>query len=66
MTDEKPNVYYELGYTHALEKPTVCLAREGTIIHFDLSGFKVIFFKTLRELEERLVKEVSGVFGLPR
>ena len=60
MTDEKPNVYYELGYTHALEKPTVCLAREGTIIHFDLSGFKVIFFKTLRELEESLFMRLAG------
>lgn len=60
LTDERPNVYYELGYAHALGKPMVCVARTGTNIHFDLSGFKMLFFNTYRELEESLIREVGG------
>jgi hypothetical protein len=61
LTDERPNVYYELGYAHALLKPVVCVARDGTSIHFDVSGFKVVLFNTYRELEERLRDEIDGV-----
>ena len=60
LTDERPNVYYELGYAHALGKPMVCIAREGTKVHFDVSGFKVALFSTYRELEEKLAHEISG------
>jgi len=61
LTDERPNVYYELGYAHALGKSMVCVARDGTNIHFDVSGFKVVLFSTYRELEERLTREIGGI-----
>ena len=44
VTPPNPNVFYELGYAHALEKPTVLLARRGGDLPFDISGYRVIFY----------------------
>ncbi len=46
ITPANPNVFYELGYSHALRKPTILLANrdETDRLPFDLSGFRVIFY----------------------
>ena len=39
------NVFYELGYAHALNKPTILLANRLTEeLPFDISGYRVIFY----------------------
>ena len=44
VSPSNPNVFYELGYAHALDKPTVLLARRGGDLPFDISGYRVIFY----------------------
>lgn len=46
ITPANPNVFYELGYSHALRKPTILLANreETSQLPFDLRGFRVIFY----------------------
>ena len=44
VTPPNPNVFYDLGYAHALDKPTVLLARRGGDLPFDISGYRVIFY----------------------
>ena len=50
ITDANPNVMYELGYAHALGKPTVliCNAQHngapGEGIPFDIRGMRVLRF----------------------
>ena len=46
ITPANPNVFYEVGYAHALNKPTILLAnREETAqLPFDLRGFRVVFY----------------------
>ncbi|MDE0448008.1 MAG: hypothetical protein OXH96_15195 [Spirochaetaceae bacterium] len=44
VTPPNPNVFYELGYAHALAKPTVLLARRGGELPFDISGYRVILY----------------------
>ena len=59
------NVFYELGYAHALEKPTVLLARRNGELPFDLSGYRVIFYDdTIRgkpEVEATLEKHLANI-----
>lgn len=59
LTDERPNVYYELGFAKGINKPLICIAREGTKVHFDVYGLKTIFFKTYRELREKLKSDIE-------
>jgi hypothetical protein len=38
------NVFYELGYAHALGKPTILLARRGSDLPFDIRSYRVVFY----------------------
>lgn len=46
ITPNNPNVFYELGYAHALNKPTILLCEKNIRkkLPFDISGFRVIFY----------------------
>jgi hypothetical protein len=44
VTEPNPNVYYEIGVAHALDKPTVLLAQRGTKLPFDLGPHRCIFY----------------------
>jgi hypothetical protein len=39
------NVFYELGYAHALKKPTILLAEHGKTLPFDVSGYRCLFYE---------------------
>lgn len=59
LTNERPNVYYELGFAKGINKRLICIARQGTQLHFDVYGLKTIFFQTYRELEQKLSNEIK-------
>ncbi len=46
ITTHNPNVFYELGYAHALRKPAVLLVRrdESGKMPFDVRGYRAIFY----------------------
>lgn len=46
ISSHNPNVFYELGYAHALRKPAVLLVRreEGSSMPFDVRGYRAIFY----------------------
>jgi hypothetical protein len=61
------NVFYELGYAHALNKPTILLARRGQQLPFDIRSYRVIFYDDTiggkTELEDTLTKHLAAVSG---
>lgn len=46
ISPDNPNVFYEIGYAHAISKPTVLLCEKScrSKLPFDLSGFRTIFY----------------------
>lgn len=44
VTPNNPNVYWEVGYAHALRKPTVLVAERNTKLPFDVSPFRTLFY----------------------
>ena len=61
LTASRPNVFYEAGYAQALEKTPIYVARQGTVVEFDVKDFPVIFFENMRQLKEKLVKRLHGI-----
>jgi hypothetical protein len=69
ITAPNQNVYYEVGYAHALNKPTILLAQRGRELPFDLRSYRVIFYddsiggkplveRTLREHLHSILQEI--------
>jgi len=53
LTQERPNVYYELGYAHGVGNEPLdilLIAKEGTKIHFDIAPMRIQFYKTTEHL----------------
>jgi len=44
MTTRNPNVFYELGLAHALEKPVVLVSSNENDVPFDLQHIRVIYY----------------------
>lgn len=61
------NVYYEVGYAHALAKNTILLCEEGTELPFDVKPYRVIFYKDSiggkSLVEERLKLHLNSVMN---
>lgn len=66
MTGRNPNVFYEVGYAHALGTPTVLLTRDADDIPFDLKHFPhIIYGSGLAKLREDLTTRVQHLVDNP-
>ncbi|MBT5872916.1 MAG: hypothetical protein HOH43_05805 [Candidatus Latescibacteria bacterium] len=45
ITPDNPNVFWEVGYAHALQKPTVLVAERERNLPFDVSPFRTLFYE---------------------
>lgn len=75
LTDSNPNVYYELGLAHGLNKPVILLIQEIKEIPFDLRSYRVISYTThfsdINDARKQLSDLAAGIltgtteFGSP-
>ncbi|HCW8222273.1 TPA: hypothetical protein OYI19_001956 [Staphylococcus aureus] len=47
LSTHNPNVFYELGYRHALERPTITMINKDENIPFDVSAYRTIYYSEL-------------------
>lgn len=67
ITPDNPNVFYEIGYAHAMNKPTVLLCEKScrSKLPFDVSGFRTIFYDNSiggkKQVETRLQEHLQAL-----
>jgi nucleoside 2-deoxyribosyltransferase len=60
MTNRNPNVFYEVGYAHALGKATILLTKNSQDIPFDLKHYPhIIYDNKITKLKEELTTRVK-------
>jgi hypothetical protein len=66
ITPSNENVFYEVGYSHALKKPTIILADKSKKLPFDLSGIRCILYENSiagkRKVERNLRQHLQAIF----
>jgi hypothetical protein len=69
ITPRNANVFFEVGYALALNKPTILLAEKTTELPFDLSAFRVLFYENSiggkAKIEEGLRRHIRAIMGMP-
>lgn len=67
ITPANPNVYYEIGYAHALGKPTILIAEKDMRLPFDVSPFRVLFYENTiagkKRIEDGLRRQLESILG---
>lgn len=66
ITPDNPNVFYEIGYSHAINKPTILLCdRKRDKLPFDISSFRTLFYENTiagkKKVEESLKEYLKNI-----
>jgi hypothetical protein len=64
LTNERPNVYYELGYAHGSgneNERILLIAKQGTKLHFDIAPLRVEFYKSTEDLQNIVIDKLRAM-----
>ena len=64
LSDKNPNVFYELGYAHALGKLCILITKDAENIPFDLKHRRhIVYGESLVHLEKQIKKNIDWAKG---
>jgi hypothetical protein len=59
-TGANANVCYEIGFAHALGRPTILICREGEVLPFDLRGVNHVMYPNIVELRKLFLPRLEA------
>lgn len=69
LTNERPSVYYELGYAHGVgneAEDILLIAQQGTILHFDVAPLRVRYYINAEDLRTIISSELNEMIRVTR
>ena len=64
LTYERPNVYYEIGHAHALNKRVILVRKNGTKVHFDVAHRNCPKYENATSLKRLLRKRLETITNM--
>ena len=61
LSSERPSVYYEIGYAHALNRRVIMYRNSGSNMHFDLAAHNCPEYSNLTDLKSRLMRRLEQI-----
>ena len=61
VSENKPNVYWELGLAGGMNKDIILTARKGTDLPFDINDVPVLYWDSFSEFKKALAKRVDSI-----
>jgi hypothetical protein len=61
VTEDKANVYWELGLANGMDKMLIMVARKGTKLPFDVNDVPVLFWESFAEFEAALAARIERI-----
>jgi hypothetical protein len=69
LTNERPNMYYELGYAHGVGNESsdiLLVAKEGTNLHFDIAPLRVRYYRSTEHLRSVIASNLKEMIRITR
>jgi hypothetical protein len=66
LTDKNPNVYYETGFAHALNKKLILIAQSPNDLAFNVRQIRTLFYRNPKELREGLEQALDETLAAER
>ena len=61
LNGHNPNVFLEIGFALAHNKPVILVAKKETKLPFDVSGQRCILYRNIVDLRDRLTREIANL-----
>ena len=61
LTNNKPQVYYNAGYGHALGKVVIYIAKKGSSLKFDLGEKQIIYYANPPQLKAKIKEKIKTI-----
>jgi hypothetical protein len=62
--NDRPNIYFELGFAHGIRKPYFLICQEGAKIPSDLAGYEFLSYRSYKDLREKLALRLHDMVNV--
>lgn len=69
LTNERPNIYYELGFAHGIGNEPLelfLIAKHDSKLHFDITPYRVRYYKTTDDLRGLIRTDFNNMVNASR